>query len=152
MNIKTREWLPELPVPEIEQADVFRTAFAQSDLYTADQMRAYAIAALSQPAQGGGEAFYHCEDCGTGEVDLTRTCHNSACGHYAQGTTVYEGWDAALPRPQPEKGAKLLTDQRPRCCEKAVQVWEVCADCLAFNAAVRDAFTPPPPRDEEGQP
>jgi hypothetical protein len=54
---------------------------------------------------------------------------------------------AALPRPQPEKGAKLLTDQRPRCCEKAVQVWEVCADCLAFNAAVRDAFTPPPPSD-----
>lgn len=43
-----------------------------------------------------------------------------------------------------------LTDQRPRCCEKAVQVWAVCPDCERFNTEIRESFaTPPPPSDAD---
>jgi hypothetical protein len=43
---------------------------------------------------------------------------------------------------QPPATTNLLTDQRPRCCEKAVLEWTICADCLAFNEACQ-----PPARD-----
>lgn len=33
-----------------------------------------------------------CPKCGTHEVSLQRSCHNSACDDYANDVTVYEGW------------------------------------------------------------
>ena len=33
-----------------------------------------------------------CPTCGTHEVSVEVTCHNSACSAYASGITVYEGW------------------------------------------------------------
>lgn len=38
------------------------------------------------------EALESCPTCGTPEVELTMTCHNSACAEYAKERTVYEGW------------------------------------------------------------
>jgi predicted RNA-binding Zn-ribbon protein involved in translation (DUF1610 family) len=40
-----------------------------------------------------------CPTCGTHEVELSRTCHNSACASYAAPATTYEGWK------QPPAGA-----------------------------------------------
>ena len=33
-----------------------------------------------------------CPTCGTHEVSLERTCHNSTCSAYGVAATVYEGW------------------------------------------------------------
>lgn len=40
-------------------------------------------------ANAGGQK---CPHCGTNQVSLERTCHNSACSAYARAETVYEGW------------------------------------------------------------
>lgn len=52
----------------------------------------------AQPArQVGGderESWFHCPHCGTHEVSLERTCHNSSCLEYAYAKTVHEGWKA----------------------------------------------------------
>jgi hypothetical protein len=34
----------------------------------------------------------NCPHCGTHEVSMDRTCHNSACEAYARAETTYEGW------------------------------------------------------------
>ena len=34
-----------------------------------------------------------CPACGTHEVSVEVTCHNSACAQYAVATTVYQGWE-----------------------------------------------------------
>jgi hypothetical protein len=54
-----------------------------------------AIAAIKAAGQGREDAIAnakHCPHCGTNEIDLVRTCHNSACNSYACGETVYRGW------------------------------------------------------------
>jgi hypothetical protein len=146
-----REGLPERVAKILKDAGWRDTADAQWDGLR--RVIPDIAAALSQPAQGGDvvrwEYRYRHTLPNGGKCDWHRCTKEQAERYDADPFSAYEtrALAAALPRPQPEKGAKLLTDQRPRCCEKAVQVWEVCADCLAFNAAVRDAFTPPPPSD-----
>lgn len=54
--------------------------------------------------------WLHCKKCGTIEVALTQTCHNSACTEYAGERTVYEGW-AQPPAPIPAATHKLNADQ-----------------------------------------
>ncbi len=43
---------------------------------------------------GGDEraSWFSCPHCGTHEVSLERTCHNSSCLEYAYAKTVHEGW------------------------------------------------------------
>lgn len=38
-----------------------------------------------------------CPQCGTHEVSLERTCHNSACQGYGRAVTVHEGWRTTPP-------------------------------------------------------
>lgn len=37
-----------------------------------------------------------CPHCGTHEVELTRTCHNSSCSAYASEESVYKGWERPI--------------------------------------------------------
>ena len=49
-----------------------------------------AVLALAAPAVQAERRT--CPTCGTHEVSVEVTCHNSACSAYASGITVYEGW------------------------------------------------------------
>lgn len=37
-----------------------------------------------------------CPDCGTHEISIERTCHNSKCASYAESRTIYRGWREGL--------------------------------------------------------
>lgn len=154
-----REGLPELPFSPYlvsEWNGPSMTDRTTWTAYTAAQMHAYALAAIagreaqghaSQPTPGGGEVFYRCEDCGTGEVELTRTCHNSSCGHYAQEASVYKGWDAALPHPQPEEADPEACAHDEWDCSSSGRGY-VCAECGEYMKDKEpDLTTQPPPSD-----
>ena len=35
-----------------------------------------------------------CNKCGTTDVSISQSCHNSACSQYAKEQTLYEGWNS----------------------------------------------------------
>lgn len=53
----------------------------------------------------------NCPTCGTHEVSLERTCHNSACSAYAREETVYEGWKPGATLADVLKGAAKVAAQ-----------------------------------------
>lgn len=55
------------------------------------------IARVSQPPTSAQPSMPTCPKCGTHEISLERTCHNSSCASYAQAVTVHEGWKATPP-------------------------------------------------------
>lgn len=58
----------------------------------------YTDAQIEEERQAAMQVQKHCPECGTHEIELTRTCHNSACSGYAQSFTIFEGWkEAAIP-------------------------------------------------------
>lgn len=59
------------------------------------------VPASEQPAQSAeaGSNKPTCPHCGTTDVSFERTCHNSACGSYANAETIYEGWRVAAAAP-----------------------------------------------------
>lgn len=72
----------------------------------------YATALASAPVAGG----IFCPCCGTHEVSVERTCHNSDCELYAQGVTMCEGWRPAAPQAS-EAVRKPITTLAEFCAE-----------------------------------
>lgn len=50
-----------------------------------------------------------CPCCGTHEVSLERTCHNSSCEKYADAETIHEGWKTSPPAPVSVAPFKLIS-------------------------------------------
>lgn len=67
------------------------------------------IRPLLTERQAGSLGDVHCPVCGTHEISLTRTCHNSACSEYAAETTVHEGWKNP-PQPPTKESVRGVSD------------------------------------------
>lgn len=59
------------------------------------------------PAAPAQSAKPSCPHCGLTDIELSRTCHNSACAAYSREESFYTGWKDAAPQPtQPAKAGE----------------------------------------------
>lgn len=63
-----------------------------------EEMRSAYRAMIAAAPVAAPDSWKHCPHCGTHEIELDRTCHNSSCSAYAQAESVYRGWEVPKPK------------------------------------------------------